>query len=273
MIQILADLQPILLLAMLITMYSIETFRPYLAKPANKKQHDIHNFILTFISIVVNGTVGIAVLFMVTYTSEHKVGLLNLVELPYAIEIILGMFLIDLGSYGVHNLQHHVPFLWRFHRVHHADLNLNASSALRFHPIEVVLTQGIYLCLAIPLFGVSMTSFIIYGTIGLIFLIMQHSNFKFNNWIEKYGRYIFSTPGWHKIHHSNEKKYTDSHYGDVFTFWDRIFGTWHKVNPDQINYGLDKFKNPERQKAGFLLRSPFITLDGDTTTDEKQTNS
>ena len=78
--------------------------------------------------------------------------------------------------------------------------------------------------------------------------------------VEKYGRYIFSTPGWHKIHHSDEQKFTDSHFGDVFTFWDRIFGTWHKVNPDEINYGLKEFDNSEKQTAGFLLRSPFIDV-------------
>lgn len=251
-----------ILIAVLIIMYSIESIVPYLAKPVNKKQHDIQNFILTFISFTINGAVSIAVLFTVNYTAEHQLGLFNQVELPAAVEIIGSVMLIDFGSYCLHYMIHKVPFLWAFHRVHHSDINLNTSSSLRFHPIEVVLTQGIYACIAVALFGVSMTSFIIYGTIAIVFVIIQHSNVRFPNWLEKYGRLVFSTPGWHKIHHSDDQKYTDSHFGDVFTFWDRIFGTWHKVNPEEINYGLKDFADQKRQRAGFLLKSPFVKTSG-----------
>lgn len=260
MIQTLADLQPIILIALLITMYSIESFIPYLAKPTNKKQHDVQNFIMTFISFTINGLVSVAVLFAVNYTADHQLGLFNHVALPNWMEIILGVMLMDFGSYCFHYVEHKVPFLWALHRVHHSDTNLNTSSALRFHPIEVVITQGLYFCVGVAIFGVSMTSFIIYGTVGLIFVVIQHSNVRFPNWLEKYGRFIFSTPGWHKIHHSDDRKYTDSHFGDIFTFWDRIFGTWHQVSPEEINYGLKEFADKDRQKAGFLLRSPFINI-------------
>ena len=264
MIQTLADLQPVIIVVLLMVMYSMETVIPYMKKPSDKKQHDLHNFILSFISFAVNGMVGIAVLFMVQYTSVHKLGLFNHIQVPQAAEIVFTVMLIDFGSYCFHNLQHKVPFLWRFHRVHHADMHLNASSSLRFHPVEVVLSQGLYFCIAIPLVGASMAGFIIYGTIGLVFVIIQHSNIKFPAWIEKYGRYVFSTPGWHKIHHADEKKLTDSHYGDIFTLWDRIFGTWHEINPEEISYGLKEFSLKERQRAGFLLRSPFLNLNEST---------
>jgi sterol desaturase/sphingolipid hydroxylase (fatty acid hydroxylase superfamily) len=260
MIQTLADLQPVMLVGIIIVMYTLETFIPYLAKPVNKRQHDIHNFILSFISFMINGLLSVAVLYVVVYTTDHHFGLLNMVQWPRTIEIIAAVLLMDFGSYCFHNLLHKVPFLWRFHRVHHSDLNLNTSSSLRFHPIDTMLSQGVYFCIAIPLFGISMTGFVVYGTIGLIFVIIQHSNIRFPGWMEKYGQYIFSTPGWHKIHHSDEQKFTDSHYGDIFTFWDRIFGTWHPVSPGQINYGLKDFAHAERQKAGFLLRSPFMDL-------------
>jgi len=258
--QTLADLQPVILFSLLIVLYSIENIRPYLTKPANKKQHDLHNFILTFISIVVNIIVGSIVVMTVVYATDHQIGLFNQIVLPPAVEIIATILLIDFGSYCNHNLQHKIPFLWRFHRVHHSDLYLNTSSSLRFHPFDVIYSQGVYFCVAILVLGVSMTSFILYGTIALVFVIVQHSNIKFPDWFEKYGRTVFSTPGWHKIHHSDNQKFTDSHYGDVFTFWDRIFGTWHPVNPDEITYGLKEFADTERQKAGFLLRSPFVEV-------------
>lgn len=269
MIQTLADLQPIIIIALIVVMYSIESYKPYLAKPANKKQHDIHNFILNGINFLVNAALGVGVLSAVVFTADHQLGLFNHVELPQALEIIGSILLMDFGSYCLHNLLHKVPFLWRFHRVHHSDLALNTSSSLRFHPFDTMISQGIYLCIAIMLFGVSMTSFVIYGTIGLIFVIIQHSNVKLPDWIEKYGQYIFATPGWHKIHHSDEQKFTDSHYGDIFTFWDRIFGTWHRVKPDEIKYGLKEFSDSDKQKVGFLLRSPFINITKVKATDEK----
>lgn len=259
-LQQIADLQPVILVGLIILLYSVETFFPYLQKPNNKKQHDIHNFILSFISFAVNGFIGLAVLFMVNLTAEKHLGLLNLLNLPDVIKVILSIFLLDFGSYCFHNLQHKIPILWRFHRVHHSDLYLNTSSALRFHPLDVILSQGIFFCIWIPIIGVPISAFIIYGTIAICFVVMQHTNLKFPAWIEKYDRYVFSTPGWHKIHHANEQKFTDSHYGDVFTFWDRIFGTWHPVQPEDIKFGLKEFEPPEKQKAGFLIRSPFMNL-------------
>ncbi len=258
MIQKLADLQPVILFGMLVLMYSLENVFPYLAKPVNKKKHDIQNLILTLIAILFNAAVGMGVVTALQYSISHHIGILYLLPLPVWLSVILGMLLMDLGSYGFHNLQHKWPLLWRFHRVHHSDLALNTTSSLRFHPVEVVLTQGLYFSVAVMVFGVSMVSFTIYGTIALIFVIMQHSNIRLPNFIERYARYIFSTPGWHKIHHSNEQKYTDSHYGDVFTFWDRIFGTWHRISPDEIEYGLKEFNEPKKQTAGYLLKSPFI---------------
>jgi sterol desaturase/sphingolipid hydroxylase (fatty acid hydroxylase superfamily) len=181
-------------------------------------------------------------------------------NLPDVTKVILSIFLLDFGSYCFHNLQHKIPILWRFHRVHHSDLYLNTSSALRFHPLDVILSQGIFFCIWIPIIGVPISAFIIYTTVALSFVVMQHTNLKFPAWMEKYGRYVFSTPGWHKIHHANEQKFTDSHYGDVFTFWDRIFSTWHPVQPEDIKFGLKEFEEPEKQKTGFLIRSPFMNL-------------
>lgn len=257
MVETLSTLQPLLLVGLLVLMYNLESFMPYLAKPANKRRHDLHNFGISFIAFAVNGLIGSGVVFIVLYTSEHQLGLFNQIVMPTAAETILGILLIDFGSYCLHNLQHKTPFLWRFHRVHHSDPNLNTSSVLRFHPVDVALTQGIFYCIWIPLLGISMASFVIYGCLALPLLVMQHSNIRFPNWLEKYGRLVFSTPGWHKIHHSDEQRYTDSHYGDVFTLWDRIFGTHHAVQPEEISYGLKEFRSDEHHTVKGQLLMPL----------------
>ena len=260
MLDRLANLQPIIIVVLLIAMYSLEMGWPYLPRPADPKRHDGHNVVLTLVAFVTNGALSILVLMVLAYTGDHRLGLLNYLSLPAFISVPAGMLLFDLGSYAFHNLQHHIPLLWRFHRVHHSDTSLNATSALRFHPLDVVLSQCLFPCISIPVIGMSMASFIIYGTVAILLLIPQHANVKFPDWFEAYGRFVFSTPGWHKIHHADEARLTNSHYGDVFTFWDRMFGTWHRVGPDEIRYGLKEFASPDRQRAGFLLKSPFVDV-------------
>lgn len=260
MLETLYNIQPLLLLGLLALMYSLEIFMPYLAKPANKKRHDGHNFGVSFISFAVNGLLSGVVVYVVVTNSERQWGLLNQVALPTITETILGMLLIDLGSYGFHNLQHWVPLLWRFHRVHHSDPHLNASSVLRFHPVDVALSQCLFQIIWIPLMGISMTSFVIYGCLALPLLVVQHANVRFPDWAEKYGRLVFSTPGWHKIHHADEQRYTDSHYGDVFTFWDRIFGTHHPIRPEEISYGLKEFRDEQHHTVKGQLLMPFRKL-------------
>jgi sterol desaturase/sphingolipid hydroxylase (fatty acid hydroxylase superfamily) len=257
MIEQLASIQPLVLILMLIGMYSLENVWPYLTRPTNKKRHDTRNFILTLISFATNGVLSLLVLTVLALTTANHWGLLNVVELPGVVEVILGMLLIDFGSYLTHNLQHKVPFLWRFHRVHHSDPHLNASSSLRFHPVDVVVSQCLYQCVAIVVFGISTTAFVLYGTLALPLLVLQHSNVKLPDGLEKYARWVFATPGWHKIHHSSDQRQTDSHYGDVFTFWDRLFGTWYPVQPHEIRYGLAEFAQDDQHKVGYLLASPF----------------
>lgn len=245
---------------MLLLMYGIENIYPYLAKPANKKKHDFRNLLLVVINFTINAVLSILVVGVLTFVAKNQFGLLNWLPLSSVLQVILGVFLIDFGSYCGHILAHKVPFLWISHRVHHSDPNLNTSSSLRFHPFDTIYSQGFWQCFWFSLIGISMTSFIIYGTIFLPLLICQHSNVQFPPLFEKYARYIISTPAWHKIHHAADQRHTDSHYGDLFTIWDRLFGTWERVEPDEIKYGLVEFEGDSRQSLGFLLRAPFKKL-------------
>lgn len=107
--------------------------------------------------------------------------------MPLSVEIITSFLLINFGSYCNHHLLYKVPILWRLHRVHHSDPTLNTTSSLRFHPFDVVYSQGIYFYVAIFIFGISITSFILYSTIGLTFEIIQHGNIKFPDILENTG--------------------------------------------------------------------------------------
>lgn len=257
MIDLLATLQPVLLIGMFILMYGIENLFPYLHRPANRKRHYRRNITISIITFLLNALLGTLVVLVVELTAKYHLGLLNQFSLPVGVKIVLGILLFDFGSYLTHNLQHKFSFLWRFHRVHHSDSHLNVSSSLRFHPVDVIVAQCLYQCIGTMLIGLSMPSFIIYGTIAIPLLILQHSNVKFPDKLEQMASWVIATPGWHKIHHSTEKAQTDSHYGDVFTFWDRIFGTWGKTQPHEIRYGIDDFHQDQHHKVGYLMTSPF----------------
>jgi sterol desaturase/sphingolipid hydroxylase (fatty acid hydroxylase superfamily) len=257
MIDLLASLQPVLLIGMLILMYSIENIFPYLNRPVNRKRHYRRNFIISIFSFLLNAFCGTLVVMAIELTAKYHWGLLNQLSVPAGVKVVLGILLFDFGSFLAHNLQHKVSFLWRFHRVHHSDPHLNVSSSLRFHPVDVIVSQCIYQCIGTMLIGLSMTSFVIYGTIAIPLLILQHSNVKLPGKLERIASLVIATPGWHKIHHSKERAQTDSHYGDVFTFWDRLFGTWGTTQPHQIQYGLDEFDQDQHHKVGYLMSSPF----------------
>ncbi|WP_179414676.1 sterol desaturase family protein [Mucilaginibacter sp. E4BP6] len=256
MIEFLGNIQPIILLFMLVLMYSIENIFPYLEKPDRPAQHYKRNYGTSVISFVVNALMG-AIVVMAIVTANHKqIGLLNLVNIPKYAKIIIGILLFDFGSYLTHNLQHRIPLLWRFHRVHHSDFHLNSSSSLRFHPVDVIVSQCIYQSLGAIVIGLPVSAFVIYGTIAIPLLIMQHSNVRLPQNVERVACLIFATPCWHKIHHSTEQPLTDSHYGDVFSLWDRLFGTWGYTKPHEIKYGLDEFKSNEQHQVWYLLKSP-----------------
>jgi sterol desaturase/sphingolipid hydroxylase (fatty acid hydroxylase superfamily) len=257
MIDFLGNIQPLILIFMFIFMYSVENLFPYLKKTEKPGQHYKRNYATSIISFFVNAGMGSIVVMAIVTANEHHWGLLNQVKMPEYAKIIVGILLFDFGSYLTHNLQHRIGFLWRFHRVHHSDFHLNSSSSLRFHPVDVIVSQCIYQSIGAIVIGVPVSAFVIYGTIAIPLLIMQHSNVRFPDKFEAVASLLFATPGWHKIHHSTEQPLTDSHYGDVFSLWDRMLGTWGHTKPHEIKYGLDEFKSNKQHTVWYLLKSPF----------------
>ena len=170
--------------------------------------------------------------------------------------MMLGVFLIDICAYAMHVTMHPVRLLWRFHRVHHADVILDASSGLRLHPFELVLlTTGIVIVMS--LVGVPLASLIIYNTLALPLFVMNHSNMKYPAWYERWGSLLMVTPDWHRVHHSRHQPETDSRYGCVFSVWDRLFGTSGRANAGTIQFGLDRFRGPGEQTIWEMLKIPF----------------
>ncbi|WP_421779575.1 sterol desaturase family protein [Kiloniella litopenaei] len=176
------------------------------------------NICLWFCNLLLSPLVVIP---LTIWATTHLVGWRPAV-LSGGIGIILDVILLDCLIYWWHRLNHEIPFLWRFHEIHHLDMNLDTTSALRFHFGEVILS-AIMRVLVIVLFDIPLVSVIIFETILLIGTIFHHSNLRLDHRLEKVLSMVIVTPSIHWVHHHALRRDTDSNYGTVFSFWDRVF--------------------------------------------------
>lgn len=194
----------------------------------------------------------------VAVATEHvQWGLLNAIEAPMLVEILAGLLLLDLWMYAWHVGNHKLPFLWRFHRMHHSDNRLDASSALRFHLGEVVLSYLLRLGV-IALLGLTVRHVLLYELILLPVILVHHANLALPRPLEAVARWLVVTPDIHHVHHSRVQHETDSNYGSVLPWWDRLFRTFRMQSPENLRYGLEGWDGDKRQSIRGLLLTPFL---------------
>jgi sterol desaturase/sphingolipid hydroxylase (fatty acid hydroxylase superfamily) len=187
------------------------------------------------------GAVGFAL-----FGEAHGLGLLNVVALPAWLEMVLALFLLDLAIYLQHRFFHYVPVLWRLHRMHHSDLDVDVTTGARFHPIEILLSLGIKFLVIVPL-GLPPLPVLLFE-IGLNATSMfNHSNVRLPPAIERVLRWLVVTPDMHRVHHSVVRRETDSNFGFNFPWWDRLFGTYRaqpEAGHDGMTIGIEQFREP-----------------------------
>jgi len=250
---------PIIIVVFLTLFMSLELWIPFIAYSKYRKKQRWHNVGNLVVLFALNAALSGIVSYCLTQATNNQFGLLYQLHLPSAFSLVLGVLLSDLNGYMAHRLYHKVPLFWRFHRVHHSDVELDASSALRMHPFEFIF-QAATQATVLPLLGVSNTSFVIYVAFSLPLFIINHANIKFPDWYEKYICILFITPNWHRVHHSSKQIETDSNFADVFTLWDRIFATHKKQKPEEMSFGLETLREKESQTFWGMLTTPFKGL-------------
>jgi sterol desaturase/sphingolipid hydroxylase (fatty acid hydroxylase superfamily) len=199
--------------------------------------------------------IGLALL-----ASEHNWGLLNQLALPYWLEIVIGVVMLDLAVYTQHVLHHAIPTLWRLHMVHHADLDLDMTTGLRFHPIEIIVSMVIKLA-AVAALGASPLAVLIFEVALNTTAMFNHSNSNIPQTIDRILRLLVVTPDMHRVHHSVIIRETNSNYGFNLPWWDRLFGTYKaqpaKGHTDMV-IGLAQFRDPQKLSLPRLLILPFV---------------
>jgi sterol desaturase/sphingolipid hydroxylase (fatty acid hydroxylase superfamily) len=178
---------------------------------------------------------------------------------PVWLELPLALLLLDLAIYLQHRLFHYVPVLWRLHRMHHADLDVDVTTGARFHPVEILLSLGIKFLVVVPL-GAAPLAVLLFE-IGLNATSMfNHSNVPLSPAVERVLRWLVVTPDMHRVHHSVLRRETDSNFGFNLPWWDRLFGTY-RSQPEgghqAMTLGIEQFRDSTELRLDRMLTQPF----------------
>ena len=194
------------------------------------------------------------------WAEDRGVGLFNIAGWPGAVEITIAVVLLDLVIYGQHVAFHRIPILWRVHRMHHTDLDIDASTGLRFHPVEMALSLGLKVVAVVAL-GASPLAVILFEVILNGVTLFNHGNIRLGTRTDAALRAVIVTPDMHRIHHSALRVETDSNYGFNLSCWDRLFGTYRAAPAkgyDGMTIGLEDFRDPKWLGIAWMLATPFL---------------
>lgn len=249
-------------LVMLVVFLVWESFSPFFGwfrqKPKERTLHGLRNTVLGLLNTLI-----IAVFFVrlwmgvVNWAAERDFGLLNWLGASGWQRLLLTLVFLDAWTWCWHWLNHHVPVFWWFHRTHHTELQMDVTSASRFHVGEIAFSS----LLRLPLFallGVHLRELVIYET--LLFAVVQfhHANIRLPWWIESWLRWLIVTPNMHRVHHSRIVEESNSNFSSLFSFWDVLFGTWDwRDKPEEIHYGVEGFDENTQHTLKGLLATPW----------------
>jgi sterol desaturase/sphingolipid hydroxylase (fatty acid hydroxylase superfamily) len=218
------------------------------------------------LAVVVLDTVFVRVLFaagalgVAVVATDHRWGVLNHVGWPSWLEGLLAVVVLDFVLYLQHVMFHAIPLFWRFHMMHHADLDCDVTTGVRFHPVEVVLSMVIKLS-AIILLGASVTAVLSFELLLNATSMFNHSNVRMPAIADQLLRWVIVTPDMHRIHHSIDALETNRNFGFSLPWWDRVFGTY-RAEPfeghQEMMLGLQQFRDPARLTFTGMLTLPFV---------------
>ncbi|MGV8855483.1 MAG: sterol desaturase family protein [Devosia sp.] len=247
------------------TLAIVELAHPRLERPEMAAALKTRRW-LTNVGMLVISSVALRILFPAAavgaalWAEADGIGLFHLMEVPIWLAAMISIIVLDLAVWFAHLLSHKIPWLWRIHRMHHADTGFDLTTALRFHPLEIIISMlwkiGIVLALGAPAWSVLVFEVMLNGT-----AMFNHANIALPSSVDRLVRLALVTPDMHRVHHSTDRRETDSNYGFSLSLWDRLFATYvdqpargHR----EMELGLDQFRDPQ-QPSGLIwsLLLPF----------------
>lgn len=207
------------------------------------------------------GAVGVAML-----AEARGWGLLNVFAVPGWAAVPVALLLLDLAIYAQHVAFHAVPAFWRLHRMHHADLEFDVTTGLRFHPAEIALSMAIK-CAVVVALGAPPLAVLLFEVLLNATSMFNHGNVRLPGWMDRILRWVVVTPEMHRVHHSVLRRETDSNFGFSLPWWDRLFGTYRaqpEAGHERMTLGIDRFRDPGELRLDHMLLQPFRPDDART---------
>lgn len=237
----------------------LEGIVPLFSVKYKKWRHAVPNFFFTLTTIIVNFPLAFLLLKTSDWAVVNDFGIINrLPEMPLWLYVLLGVLLLDLiGAYTAHLVEHKVKPLWMVHLVHHSDHHVDTTTANRHHPLESLIRYTFTL-IGVFVVGAPIGIIMLYQSLSVVLSQFNHANIKLPKGVDKALSWVIVSPDMHKVHHHFVLPYTDSNYGNIFSIWDRLFGTYMYLDPEKITYGVDTFPD-ERENSSIvgLLKQPF----------------
>jgi sterol desaturase/sphingolipid hydroxylase (fatty acid hydroxylase superfamily) len=253
-----AQVRLLVLIISTTVLWSVESLLPLYRYDKHRLRRALPNIAFTVLLVLINLSLSFATAGIANFVVNKRIGLFFLFDIPSWLAALIGVMALDFFTYVAHLLMHKSWLGWQFHRVHHSDKEVNVTTAFRQHPGETV-WRILWQLLAVATFGIPLSVVVVYLVISTLNAQLEHTNIKLFAPLDCVLRLLFVTPNMHKVHHSREQMETDSNYSNIFSIWDRIFGTYTAtVDFSRLRYGLDGLDDCEKQTLPALLKLPFV---------------
>ncbi len=235
----------------------IEGAIPLFGFKYNKWKHASINIFFTITTIVINFAFALLIVQSSDWAVANGVGLLQWINVSQWLFLILGLLLLDLiGAWFIHFIEHKIKWMWKFHMVHHADTHVDTTTANRHHPGESVF-RAVFTMIGVIVCGAPMWLVMLYQSMSAVLSQFNHANIRLPLWLDKAISWVIVSPDMHKVHHHYVRPQTDSNYGNIFSVWDRLFGTFNYTPVEQLRYGLDVLDDSTDENLAYQLKIPF----------------
>ena len=237
----------------------IENAAPLFRLEYHKWKHLWVNMFFTLTTVAVNFAMAFMLFLAADYVTSNELGIIHWFGLSGIWYALVGIMALDfISAWLAHFLQHKSRFLWRLHLVHHSDQNVDVTTANRHHPAESVF-RFVFTFIAVLVAGAPLWMVFLYQSLSVTLSQFNHSNIKMPEWLDNILVWIVCTPNMHRVHHHYRQPYTDKNFGNIFSVWDRIFGTYVKVDNSRLKYGLDThMSREEADDIVTMLKLPFM---------------
>ncbi len=240
-----------------ILIFLLESLLPARREQRKTWSHTTVNLLMAGLSFVITILFIVLTVKAMNWAAANQWGLLNIFDVPLGWRIVIAVVFFDLWMYLWHRANHRIFFLWRFHRMHHTDLAMDSTTALRFHPAEIIFSTLCNIAVFVIL-GLHWQDYVIYKMIYFPVILFHHSNLRINDRCDSILKSLIVTPNMHRVHHSIKYNETNSNYGTIFSFWDRLIKSFrHRDDIPQIRFGIGILEGPKWQKFPHILFVPF----------------